>query len=538
MKTVNHKHFIVIIFGVFMIALLGCVDTSFLKMDSNPEEGQDEKANSILEDSKKFLAITSLGKEVIDSDSFLNLLSQIPSEYRNDRVFVVRVDESGIGSPYGKLDQWDLALENGLIKGLTSSGFVIVEKLDFVEPRDPKEITGNSPSDAFYMHGIDLEDHSTIRDQYKTNLILQYQVLEFSSQKESAILYFRVVNINTMKILASCVVKGGDAHDDLNKSIVDEYDRTFSAVSKYEFPSNLYPDLEKAATLDIDVLNIVGEYSEAPSKKVMAVENGLISGLMENSSYGESDPIFIEKSIGFKLKFPAIYNSIVFNTNPILYEEWSEFVKETGCTELIMYRYIEDEGLYIRILDAMQNGEVLFSDVIQFSDTKDSGIFSNHNTVAEKFNYSFNYDLIKNKKLILVDGDRQPVQAQKYNKSRTLYNEMHLSIEEGILSALVKGRGTNDYSVYEKLKTLYLKRSWMYEGKVFNLNPLYLDDWGQLREFGVDILILYNNLIPYEEINSGNDAYRKIALTYRVIDLVTGDVLHVGELSSLEGEDQ
>jgi hypothetical protein len=78
----------------------------------------------------------------------------------------------------------------------------------------------------------------------------------------------------------------------------------------------------------------------------------------------------------------------------------------------------------------------------------------------------------------------------------------------------------------------------MYEGKVFNLNPLYLDDWGQLREFGVDILILYNNLIPYEEINSGNDAYRKIALTYRVIDLVTGDVLHVGELSSLEGEDQ
>jgi hypothetical protein len=186
----------------------------------------------------------------------------------------------------------------------------------------------------------------------------------------------------------------------------------------------------------------------------------------------------------------------------------------------------------------MQNGEVLFSDVIQFSDTKDSGIFSNHNTVAEKFNYSFNYDLIKNKKLILVDGDRQPVQAQKYNKSRTLYNEMHLSIEEGILSALVKGRGPNDYSVYEKLKTLYLKRSWMYEGKVFNLNPLYLDDWGQLREFGVDILILYNNLIPYEEINSGNDAYRKIALTYRVIDLVTGDVLHVGELSSLEGEDQ
>ena len=35
----------------------------------------------------------------------------------------------------------------------------------------------------------------------------------------------------------------------------------------------------------------------------------------------------------------------------------------------------------------------------------------------------------------------------------------------------------------------------MYDDKIFNLNPLYLDDWNQLVEFGVERLIVYNNLI-------------------------------------------
>ena len=38
----------------------------------------------------------------------------------------------------------------------------------------------------------------------------------------------------------------------------------------------------------------------------------------------------------------------------------------------------------------------------------------------------------------------------------------------------------------------------MYDDKVFNLNPLYLDEWIQLEDFGIEMLVVYNNLIPYQ----------------------------------------
>ncbi len=533
----NHSK---IIFMIVLLVLLftGCTDSSLLKNETNPVESQEEGANTILENSKRFLDVGALGKQVIDSDGFISFLSKIPPQYANERIFVARVDEFGIGSAYKKMNQWDLALENGLIKGLISSEYEIAEKLDFISPRDAAEFVGTSPQQGFYMHGINLTEHSIITNDYNSSLLLEYQVMEFSEMDLSTIIYFRLVDLKSMRILGSTLIKAGVSYDQLNQENISKYDRTYSAVSNFDFHESVYPKLTKAAVLDIDILNIGRGYENAPSKSIMAIENGLISGLIGNDDYTGSAPSMIEKSTGFKLKYPEVYNSIVFNTNPLLYEEWSEFISATGCSELIMYRYIPDEGLYIRILDATQNGNIFFSDVIPFEDSKDAGVFSNHNLVAENFNDSFNYELLKGKKLMLVDGDKQAIEAQKYSESRRKYDEMQLALEEGMISALVKRGSENDFSVYEKLKTLYLKRPWMYENKVFNLNPLYLDDWKQLRDFGVNVLVLYNNLIPYEEITSSNEAYSKIAITYRVIDLTTGDVIHVGELSSLRGDDK
>ena len=72
-----------------------------------------------------------------------------------------------------------------------------------------------------------------------------------------------------------------------------------------------------------------------------------------------------------------------------------------------------------------------------------------------------------------------------------------------------------------------------YDEKIFNLNPLYLDNWTQLRNFGVDILIVYNNLIPYEKLPVESVEYKKVALSYRVIDLKTGDVISANEINNL-----
>ena len=130
---------------------------------------------------------------------------------------------------------------------------------------------------------------------------------------------------------------------------------------------------------------------------------------------------------------------------------------------------------------------------------------------------------------MILDGDKQAVESQTYFNIQPTFNEMNLAIEDGMVTALVE----EDVAVYEKLKTLYLKRPWMYNEKIFNLNPLYLDEWNQLKEFGVETLIVYNNLIPYEKLTPGHPNYKKVAMGIRVIDINTGDIIDVSEVSNL-----
>ena len=282
--------------------------------------------------------------------------------------------------------------------------------------------------------------------------------------------------------------------------------------------------------LNADILNISGNYKDGVSKKAMAIENGIITGLIHNQLYNKNAPVILEKSKGFKLKYPAVYNNIVFNTSPILYEEWSEFINETKSTILLMYRYIADYGLYIKIIDAKSNGKILFSNTFVFSDETDKGIVENHDYVSNSFKNNVDLGKLKDKKVLILDGDKQAVESQEYFNNQPTFNEMNLAIEEGMITALVDSK----ISVYEKLKTLYLKRPWMYDEKIFNLNPLYLDEWSQLNDFGVELLVVYNNLIPHEKLNSASADYKKIAIGIRVIDISSGDIIDVTELSNLD----
>jgi hypothetical protein len=261
----------------------------------------------------------------------------------------------------------------------------------------------------------------------------------------------------------------------------------------------------------------------------MAIENGIITGFINNNSYKSDNPIIIEKTKGFKLKYPSVYNNIVFNTSPLIYEDWSEFTAATNCSYLVMYRYIDEYALYLKIVDAEQNGKILYSNTFLFKDKLDKGIVANYKFISSNFKDKVNLDLIKGKKSLILDGDKQSVESEQYFKNQPSFNEMNLAVEEGIISALV----SSDIPVYEKLKTLYLKRPWMYEDKIFNLNPLYLDNWSQLNDFGVEKLIVYNNLIEYEKLVTTDPNYKKIALGVRIIDIATGDIVDVAELSNL-----
>ena len=203
--------------------------------------------------------------------------------------------------------------------------------------------------------------------------------------------------------------------------------------------------MNNTAVLNIDILNITGKYSTGINRDLMAIENGIHSGLIENvkNSIVEKVSFLSEKSSGFKMKFPEVYENIVFNTNPLIYEDWSEFINKTGCTELFMYRIIEDEGFYIRVIDAKNNGQIIFSDMIPYIDNKNFGVIHNHNFIENNLNEHFNFKLLRNKRIGIVDGDKHSVSPEEYLKSRKSYNVMHLAIEEGFITFLSNNAITN-----------------------------------------------------------------------------------------------
>ena len=477
-----------------------------------------------------FIKVHQLGKKTTLETKFDNFLSKIPNDIKRSRVYLARIDDLPIGKTYSGLDKWDVALETGLIDGLIERQINIVEKLDHIKPRNSTEYIGNSPEDAFYMHGIDLEDLKSIKNKLKVTNLLTYQIMDFSEKSSTVVVYFRMIDLKKMKIVSSSLISLGEDISLAAEKEINAFNQTFEVLINIDdFPKSMFRKDNSIAVLNSDILNIGGTYNNPPSKKAMAIENGIITGIINNNSYKSDNPIIMEKTKGFKLKYPSVYNNIVFNTSPLIYEDWSEFTAATNCSYLVMYRYIDEYALYLKIVDAEQNGKILYSNTFLFKDELDKGIVANYKFISSNFKDKVNLDLIKGKKSLILDGDKQSVESEQYFKNQPSFNEMNLAVEEGIISALI----SSDIPVYEKLKTLYLKRPWMYEDKIFNLNPLYLDNWSQLNDFGVEKLIVYNNLIEYEKLVTTDPNYKKIALGVRIIDIATGDIVDVAELSNL-----
>jgi hypothetical protein len=428
-----------------------------------------------------------------------------------------------------------MALESGLIDGLIDKNLNIVEKLDHVKPRDFDEYINTSPEDAFYMHGIDLGALKLIKNEIQASSLLTYQIIDFSENELSAVIYFRMIDLKNMKIIGSYLVEVGGDFSSAAKQEIKIYNHVLQVLEKInDFPNVIFSKGSSIGLLNSDILNISGTYNNPPSKKLMAIENGIVTGLINNSYYKKNEPVILEKSKGYKLKYPSVYNNIVFNTNPLLYEDWNEFISETGCSFLLMYRYINDYGLYLKVVDTKQNGKILFSETYSFEGQDDEGIIKNYEYVSTSLKQNIKLNLIKGKRTLILNGDKQTVESENYFDNQPSFNEMNLAIEEGIISGLLN----DDISVYEKLKTLYLKRPWMYKEKIFNLNPLYLDEWKQLEEFGIESLIVYTNLIEYEKLNTNAPDYKKVALGIRIIDVNTGDIIDVGKISNFKNSSE
>ena len=523
---------------LFFLSILhhhGCSNVQDLLMKFNDSNNFNGDSGVVYKDKKLsssqiFIDVHDLGRKITLHSNFNEFLGHIPDGKWKSRVYLARIDDLPIGNGYGQLDKWDMALETGFIDGLIRKGLTIAEKLDHVSPRDKSEFINNSPEDAFYMHGINLKDLGLIEKDMQASSLLTYQIMDFSEKDLSLVIYLRMIDLKSMKIITSAMIKVGDTVGARAEKEINGFNEAYDIVKNIgDLPRAIFTKDGSLALLNADILNISGNYNNMPSKRTMAIENGIITGLIHNEKYKDNNPIIMEKTEGFKLKFPSVYNSIVFNTNPILYEEWSELYKETNCNLLMIYRHIPNNGLYIKIINVRNNGRIIYSNAFVFNGKVDQGVIGNHDIVAEEFKANMDISLFKDKKVLIVNGDKQAVESERYFEDQPFFNEMNLTIEEGMMTSLVEQR----IPTYEKLKTLYLKRPWMYNDKVFNLNPLYLDEWKQLEDFGVEMLVVYNNLIPYQKLSPSHPDYRKVAIGIRIIDINTGDILQVGELTNL-----
>ena len=89
--------------------------------------------SSIRKDAQKFLDITQLGTIVINDLNNVN--KAFKGLDKNKQLFIAKVDNLTIGQEISGLNQWDIAFENGLIKGLLGKNFKVSEKLDYVKIR-------------------------------------------------------------------------------------------------------------------------------------------------------------------------------------------------------------------------------------------------------------------------------------------------------------------------------------------------------------------------------------------------------------------
>ena len=533
MNKLKQKFILLILLSIFHP--FGCSNVQNLMNRFNGKDNSNEDYGKVFKDEKVspaqiFIDVHDLGRKITLHSNFNEFLGHIPDGKWKSRVYLARIDDLPIGKGYGELDKWDMALETGFIDGLIRKGLTIAEKLDHVSPRNKSEFINTSPEDAFYMHGINLKDLGLIEKEMQASSLLTYQIMDFSEKDLSLVIYLRMIDLKSMKVLTSAMIKVGDTVSNRAEKEIEGFNDAYDIVKNIgDLPRTIFTKDGSLALLNADILNISGNYNNEPSKETMAIENGIVTGLIHNEKYKDNNPIIMEKTEGFKLKFPSVYNSIVFNTNPILYEEWSELYKETNCNLLMIYRHIPDNGLYIKIINVRNNGRIIYSNAFVFNGRVDEGVIGNHDIVSEEFKANIDISLLKDKKVLIINGDKQAVESERYFKEQPFFNEMNLTIEEGMMTSLVEQR----IATYEKLKTLYLKRPWMYNDKVFNLNPLYLDEWKQLEDFGVEMLVVYNNLIPYQKLSSTHPDYKKVAIGVRIIDINTGDILQVGELTNL-----
>jgi len=520
-------------------------DLKSIKLKSN-ELSKNELSN--LELPKKYLSIKNLGLQSITNNDIKYTIQSLGNIIENRNIIIASVANSSLGGNI-KQDEWDKAFEEGLVEGLLYLNVKVIEKLDSIFIRNPQEYIDTDPPKVFYSFPFDIGSVTKYNKKYKSDLLLMYQLLEINKDSLYSSCHFKIVDLKDMKILFSQLVVES-AVGGINKTSWErDYQIINQAIVSSTIPEKVTKRLDNAAIMNIDMLQLSKNYNPEQNKTMLSIENAVTSGIIKKAPNYYSHPFLVEKTTGFEIKFPSTYDNIVFYPNPLIYDSWGEFIKISKVKQLILYRYTPNEGIYLRFVDAENNGEILYSMIINFPNTVKKAFYV-HDLIAGKISTldSRFFDLLDKKNVMIIEGNSISVNADKYHKARDRYNEVNLALEDGIISALTN---TNNYNIHviDKLSTIYLKPEWMFKDEIFNLNPIYIDNWNQIKNMGADIIFVYNNLITYEpdknveSINTigsmiskqknSSSVFESIALEFKIIDLITGQIIYSGQVSNL-----
>jgi len=528
----------IILIGLVLLILTNCV----------PPEVQESARSDVL------LRIRSMGRDAINYE-MQSSFGSYEDKHKGKTVYIALVDDLPLGrTHYSEFSDAEWALEEGIGEGLLRLGYNVSEKLDSIFIRPTEEYIGTDPSEAFYLHAIDLKAREQLVSKYKADLMLTYQIsdlVDTSVDSLSALLYFRLIDLKNMHILISEQVLIGNNTQNTSTRGLASGQNVIQAVSTKDIPQEVFEGLSAAAILNIEpMLN----QSKIWNKPTMDIENALHSAIIKKVPKYSDNPFLLEKTGSFQLKYAQQYSNIVFNTNPLIYESWDEVHDKTKVNEIIMYR-IYPGGLYLKIIDVQDNGRIIYSDNIAVSQAGATGpmkVFNSVSNIMSSQLNDFSEDL-KGQNIMIINGGYKNHYYSAMSAEDIIAKEHNYLIEEAMIKSLLL-QDDSSIKVYDKLNTVYLKQPWMYSQKVFNLNSLYLDNWDQLRNNGIDRLFIYVNLIDYGEtkqsgikdimsnynsLGFGGKSQKEsdnskdaIAIMFKIIDITSGRVTFSGQMKS------
>ena len=293
MNKLKQKFILLVLLSIFHP--FGCSNVQNLMNRFNGKDNSNEDYGKVFKDEKVspaqiFIDVHDLGRKITLHSNFNEFLGHIPDGKWKSRVYLARIDDLPIGKGYGELDKWDMALETGFIDGLIRKGLTIAEKLDHVSPRNKSEFINTSPEDAFYMHGINLKDLGLIEKEMQASSLLTYQIMDFSEKDLSLVIYLRMIDLKSMKVLTSAMIKVGDTVSNRAEKEIEGFNDAYDIVKNIgDLPRTIFTKDGSLALLNADILNISGNYNNEPSKETMAIENGIVTGLIHNEKYKDNN---------------------------------------------------------------------------------------------------------------------------------------------------------------------------------------------------------------------------------------------------------